>query len=489
MPRKAMCLCFVALAIFSAGMSPAFSEGVWNLWLSDSGKAKLVEDQGKAEVDIASRGKRPWSIILCRRHVPIEKGKVYEVAFSAAASPPMRIETAFGMSGSPGYKYSGSRYFSIDSGMKEYSYSFTMRQNSDPEGQFEFYLGYVGTGTLTIDAIRISCLGDAPKDAIPTDFLPPAKPAMSRGIQFGLQFASPYEGAYGPELKEEYLDIIKKDGRFDSVRLPVWWEYHTQKEAPYAIDPEFLKRVDWAVSNSLARGFYTILNMHWFRALEKDPTKNEAEYLAVWKQISEHFKDYPDNLYFDILNEPNGKLDDYWNRYSVECYDIIRRANPARTIIISGPFWANMDRVPKLSLPARITKDPKVMIQFHPYVPNDFCFQGSPGNGSEDKHNIRWKGTGSDMKKITDMMDAMEAWAGKNNHVRLFNGEFCAQAVPPAARGSSREDRLRWVRFVRQECERRNMPWNYYDFCEEGSKVYDLGTGEWDDELMKALFD
>jgi endoglucanase len=479
----------VFLAVIFGCATPAFSESAWNLWLADTGKARQIPGEGGVKVDIAEAGNRPWSIMLCRGHVPIQKGRVYEVVFSAAAAPPMRIETAFAMSKEPDYRYSGARFFSLDAIMKEYSYTFTMRQESDPEGQFAFYLGGVGTGSMCVGTIHMRCLGDAPKDAIPSGFPPPEKPALSRGIQFGLQFAAPYEGAFGPEFREEYLDLIKKDGRFDSVRLPVWWEYHTLKEAPYSIDPEFLGRVDWAVSNSLKRGFFTILNMHWFRALEQNPEKNKAEYLAVWKQIAERFKGYPDDLYFDILNEPNGNLDAYWGDYAVECYDLIRQTNPTRTIIISGPFWANMDRIPKLSLPDRVTKDPKVMIQFHPYVPGDFCFQATPGNGFEDRHSIQWKGTRAEAKAITDPMDAMLAWSRKNNGVRLFAGEFCAQAAPPAARGSSREDRLRWVRFVRQECEKRGIPWNYYDFCEEGSKVYDVATGAWDEDLMAALFD
>ncbi len=88
---------------------------------------------------------------------------------------------------------------------------------------------------------------------------------------------------------------------------------------------------------------------------------------------------------------------------------------------------------------------------------------------------------------LTDLMDGVQAWARKNNNVKLWAGEFCAQAAAPVAGGSLREDRLLWVRFMREELEKRNIPWNYYDFSEEGCKVYDIQTGAWDEELMKAL--
>ncbi|HEQ72485.1 MAG TPA: hypothetical protein ENN69_08350 [Spirochaetia bacterium] len=82
------------------------------------------------------------------------------------------------------------------------------------------------------------------------------------------------------------------------------------------------------------------------------------------------------------------------------------------------------------------------------------------------------------------MYDIMENWSARNNQVRLFNGESCAHNYG----GSLEEDRLRWVRFMVEECERRGIPWNYYDFSEEGCKVYDLQTGLWDEHLMSALF-
>jgi endoglucanase len=473
----------------AAGPAEAPSGTSWNLWVDNSARATMRLVEGKPVVEIRAPGTRPWSIQLVRGGAPVAKGKVYEVDFVATSASPRRIEVAAGMSRSPGYMYSGPHYFEVGPAPEERSFVFTMLQDSDPEGSIQLYLGCVGTGKIAVDGIRMTCRGDAPALVVPKDYAKPSAPSMRRGIQFGLQFAGPLEGAYGPEFREEYLDILKRDGRFDSVRLPVWWEGHTAEKPPYAIDPEFLERVDWAVSGCLNRGFYTVLNMHWFRALEKNPEANRAEFLAVWDQIARRFKDYPDNLYFDILNEPNGNLDAYWDRYAAECYDLIRRTNPARTIIISSTFWANLDRLPDLKLPDRILRDPNVMIQFHPYLPSDFCFQGSPGNGSEDKHGIRWIGSPAEKKRIADSLDAALAWSARKGGVRLFAGEFCAQAAPPGLRGSTREDRLRWTRFIREECEKREIPWNYYDFCEVGSRVYDIETGQWDEELMTALFE
>ncbi len=348
----------------------------WDLWVSNSAKADFKVSEEKASINISSSGDKPWSIILNQGNHLIEKGKVYQVHFTAASNPPLRISVHEGMSVSPYYFYSGDRFFTLTTKMQDYSFTFTMWQETDSKSSFQIFLGCKGTGNISIDDIQLTCLGNAAEDIIPTNFIRPESPAMKRGIQFELQLASPYEGAYAPEFREEYFNFIKKDGRFDNIRLPVWWEYHTQKTPPYTIDPVFMKRVDWAVSSSLSRGFFTILNMHWFREFEKNPVGNKAQYLATWKQIAEYFKDYSDYLYFDIFNEPNGNLDNYWNQYLAECYDLIRQSNPTRTIIISGFFWAHMEQIPQLVLPKRIQDDPNIIVQFHPYTPPDFCFQG-----------------------------------------------------------------------------------------------------------------
>jgi len=221
-----------------------------------------------------------------------------------------------------------------------------------------------------------------------------------------------------------------------------------------------------------------------FRVLEENPPKHKEELLATWKQITEYYKDYPDHLYFDIMNEPYGNLDNYWNDYAIELYDIIREISPDRPLIISGIYWAHMSHLTQLDLPERILQDPNVLIQFHPYVPGDFCFQGSAGNGRDQLEGIRWRGTEEEKAYIRGLMDSIDTWAAEKG-LRLYNGEFTAIA----SGGSLLEDRLRWMRFITDECEKRNIPWNYYDFSGDECYVYDIATGQWNEEVMGALFD
>ena len=70
---------------------------------------------------------------------------------------------------------------------------------------------------------------------------------LGRGINFGNAFDAPSEGEWGVTLKDEFFDTAKQAG-FNSIRLPVRWSAHAMTEKPYTIDPNFMKRVDWAIN-------------------------------------------------------------------------------------------------------------------------------------------------------------------------------------------------------------------------------------------------
>ncbi len=130
---------------------------------------------------------------------------------------------------------------------------------------------------------------------------------LGRGVNLGNAFDAPSEGEWGVVIQEEYFQMIK-DAGFNSVRLPVRWSAHAMDKPPYTIDPNFMKRVDWAVNCALSRNLPIMLNVHHYGELYANPAKEKERYLALWKQIAEHFKGCPDILVFELLNEPQKEL-------------------------------------------------------------------------------------------------------------------------------------------------------------------------------------
>jgi endoglucanase len=115
---------------------------------------------------------------------------------------------------------------------------------------------------------------------------------LGRGINLGNALEAPVEGEWGLTLRSEYFDIVKAAG-FSSVRIPVRWSAHAQAESPYAIAPEFLARVDWAVREALSRGLKVVIDDHHHAELFQDPQSELPRIIALWSQVASHYRDYP----------------------------------------------------------------------------------------------------------------------------------------------------------------------------------------------------
>lgn len=124
--------------------------------------------------------------------------------------------------------------------------------------------------------------------------------------QWGDHTVRSYETAWGsPEIKKEMINGIKREG-FGVMRLPVHW--FNMMSDDYTINKDLLKRVkqivDWAMDVKL----YVILNIHHderdlFKNMTVTPDENLKNYIYIWEQICEAFKDYDDYLMFESLNE------------------------------------------------------------------------------------------------------------------------------------------------------------------------------------------
>jgi aryl-phospho-beta-D-glucosidase BglC (GH1 family) len=197
---------------------------------------------------------------------------------------------------------------------------------------------------------------------------------LGRGVNFGNALEGPSEGAWGVTLQTEFFALVKEGG-FDSIRLPVSWTHHASKQAPYTIDPEFMARVQWAVDEALARDLNIIVNVHHYDELNSDPLNEEVRYLAIWQQIAEHFKNYPDTVYFELLNEPHDTLsqDVIWNELLLKTLAVVRESNPGRAVIIGPTSWNSINALSGLELP----DDPNIIATVHFYDPFEFTHQGA----------------------------------------------------------------------------------------------------------------
>lgn len=301
---------------------------------------------------------------------------------------------------------------------------------------------------------------------------------LGRGINLGNALDAPEEGAWGLTLKEEYFQAIK-DAGFDSVRLPVRWSAHAMDEPPYTIDPAFFNRVDWAVNCALSRDLPVILNVHHYNELFSDPAKHKDRFLALWKQIAEHYRDYPDTLLFEPLNEPQGKLLSAWNQLLNESIAVIRETNPNRTIVADPGNVSTMSGLKYLMLPEN---DRHIIVTVHYYAPLEFTHQGAPWVTDRDSNSwlgTKWTGNEKEKRAVLREFDIAAEWVKKNN--RPINlGEFGTYEK------ADMDSRVRWTKFVADTAIERGMSFHYWQF---GSNlaVYDIETNIWIKPLLDAL--
>ena len=88
------------------------------------------------------------------------------------------------------------------------------------------------------------------------------------------------------------------------------------------------------MDQALANKLLVILDYHDDLAISPDPAGKKSEFLASWAVIADHCQGRPPEVLFEILNEPAPKFThESWSNYWHEALAIIRKSNPARTVI------------------------------------------------------------------------------------------------------------------------------------------------------------
>lgn len=306
-----------------------------------------------------------------------------------------------------------------------------------------------------------------------------ANKKLGRGINFGNALEAPNEGQWGVTLKPEYFQAIKAAG-FDSIRLPTKWSAHAATEPPYALDAKFAERVDWAVDQATANRLNIVVNVQHYEELDSYPEDHAQRMVGIWEKLAERYQGRPNNVYFELYNEPHDKLTEArWNEIIPRLLSAVRKTNPTRPVIIGPGQWNAVRALNRLELPS---DDRNIIATIHCYDPFHFTHQGAPwAKGSEQWKGTRWTGTQAEQDALRKTLTQAADWGKKNNRP-IFLGEFGAYHEADV------DSRVRWTRFVAGQAEASGMSWAYWEFC-AGFGAYDPQQNTWRMELKDALLD
>lgn len=298
---------------------------------------------------------------------------------------------------------------------------------------------------------------------------------MARGVNI-LGYDPIWEHPGKARFEAKHFKLIREAG-FQTVRINLHALQRLGKAPAYKLPEAWLKTLDWAVENALRNGLVVIFDLHNYNDVAKGPASFKPRLMAFWKQIGERYKTAPDGLVFEILNEPNGKLDaPLWNAWLAEALAVIRATNPTRTVVIGPPMWNGINYLGDLVLPET---DRNIVVTVHYYEPFPFTHQGASWSPETVRlSGVTW-GKAEEIRRLEADFDRVQAWSAANRRPILL-GEFGAYDKAPM------ESRVRWTSAVARAAEARGWAWTYWQF-DSDFIVYDIDKDRWVEPILRAL--
>ena len=195
-----------------------------------------------------------------------------------------------------------------------------------------------------------------------------------RGANFGNYLEVPPKQTWVVQHSTNDLMRMRAEG-FDHVRIPIGWHHFTGSGPEYRLRNEIYAKVDVLVTNALSLGLNVLINIHHFDQFTSDPARHKNRFLAIWKQLAEHYRSQPNGLAFELLNEPRDKATtQIMNPIYSAAITEIRKTNPERTIFVGPGKWNAIDELSQLILP---NDDANLIVTLHNYEPFYFTHQGA----------------------------------------------------------------------------------------------------------------
>ena len=284
---------------------------------------------------------------------------------------------------------------------------------------------------------------------------------MGRGINLGNVLSAPVEGNWSGAATEQYF-IEVADAGFSNVRIPIDFfgtrtsgntsQYSddantifTGSRSDFIVDPLYFDRLEQVIGWGLAQNLVIVLDFHGATLKSEfiytfdesedeytDPTSAKraadlAKFYSIWEQIANRFKDYSDDLVFEVINEPYFHISAAeMNDINNEVISIVRSSggnNVTRKVIITGGTKNSYEAITTID-PQIINSDNYLIGTFHYYRP--FSFTKSSNFNFDDNS---W-GSQNDKNNVDSEFDVVQNWANSfNPPVAVYLGEFGADNI------------------------------------------------------------
>ena len=281
---------------------------------------------------------------------------------------------------------------------------------------------------------------------------------MGRGLNLGNVLSAPVEGNWAGAATEQYFIDVANAG-FKNVRIPIDFfgsrttgstssfsssanTSFTGTRADFTVSSTYLDRLEQVIGWGLNQNLVIILDFHGARLKSEfiytfDSSKAEythpssakraadlAKFYSIWEQIADRFKNYSDDLIFEIINEPYFHISAAeMNELNTEAISIIRSSggnNGTRKVIITGGTKTSYEAITTID-PQIINSDDYLIATFHYYRPFSFT------KSSDYRYNVNSWGSNADKTAVDNEFDEVLNWAnGFSPAAAVLLGEFGA---------------------------------------------------------------
>lgn len=128
----------------------------WKFLLANGGKGEAVIEDGKIVIKSEAAGTEEYSVQLVQPDMPMKEGSSYKLSFKAWADEDRTMKTAVTAPNEGWIRYLEDTEVKLTKEPKEFTFDFTMSEESDPKGRVEFNMGKTGsTATIYITDVSL----------------------------------------------------------------------------------------------------------------------------------------------------------------------------------------------------------------------------------------------------------------------------------------------------------------------------------------------
>ncbi|MBQ0027495.1 MAG: cellulase family glycosylhydrolase [Lachnospiraceae bacterium] len=301
---------------------------------------------------------------------------------------------------------------------------------------------------------------------------------------------------------------------FDHVRVPV--DYNVLEDEDANIIESGFGYLKNCLSWCEKYDINMIIDLHECFGYSFDPLKKDmdrriffydeklqARFLNLWTEIAKRFKDYPDRVAFEPLNEVVlYEVADAWNAVIRKYISTVRAICPDHYIIIGGVRYNNVLSVPMLENP----NDDKVAFNFHCYEPLIFTHQGAYWVENMDPDfRVGYPKTVEEYRELSKKMTADLSGAIFSPEATSMGPEFFEQIFAPAIETAKEynvplycgeygvidladnHDKIRWLKDIHSAFDKYGIGHALWNYREKDFGLVDERFASVKDEFIACL--